>query len=205
MDIAVPRILAEGENRMRVDITGRNIELTPALHDFAEEKLGKLERLLVGPIEAHVVLSIMKHRHIAEIQVKSRTATLSGTEETDDLYVSISEVVDKLERQALKHKEKIHDHKHRRGPRDPEVAAAIEAEAAGAVGGEDSPAENDPAQPRIVHSRRYRARPMSAEDALMELESSEDELLVFREARSERINVLFRQKDGNYGLIDPES
>ena len=89
---------------MRVDITGRNIELTPALHDFAEEKLGKLERLLVGPIEAHVVLSIMKHRHIAEIQVKSRTATLSGTEETDDLYVSISEVVDKLERQALKHK-----------------------------------------------------------------------------------------------------
>jgi putative sigma-54 modulation protein len=189
--------------RMRVDITGRHIELTPALREFAEEKLAKLERLLDGAIEAHVVLSIIKHRHIAEIQIKSRSAVLSGTEETDDLYVSISEVVDKLERQAQKHKEKIHDHKHRRGPRDPSVTAAIEAQVAEAEGGEEPPS-TDP-RPRIVHSRRYTVRPMSAEDAVMELEASDDQLLVFREARSERINVLFRQKDGNYGLIDAES
>jgi len=125
---------------MKVDITARNIDLTPALKEFAEEKLTKLDRLLVEPLEAHVVLSIVKHRHIAEIQIKSRTATLSGTEETDDLYVSISEVVDKLERQALKHKEKIRDHKHRKGPRDPAVAAAIEAEAARAEDEGEAPA-----------------------------------------------------------------
>ncbi len=112
---------------IHLDITGRHVEITPALRNFAEEKLAKLERLLDGPIEAHVVLSIMKHRHIAEIQIKSRSVVLSGTEETSDLYASIGEVVDKLERQALKHKEKIHDHKHRRGPRDPEVTATIEA------------------------------------------------------------------------------
>jgi putative sigma-54 modulation protein len=192
---------------MKIDITGRHIELTPALRDFTEEKLSKLERLLLGPIEAHVVLSITKHRHVAEIQVKSHSAVLSGTEETDDLYVSIGEVVDKLERQALKHKEKIRDHKPRRGPRDPVVAAEIEAQAAEAQVASDTETEPPSAnpQPRVVQSRRYRARPMSEEDAVMELEASEDELLVFREAQSERIRVLYRQKDGNYGLIDPES
>ena len=87
---------------MKIDITGRQIEITPALKEFAEEKLSKLEKLLVGPVEAHVVLAIAKHRHIAEIKVKSPHTVLSGTEETGDLYASIGEVVDKLERQALK-------------------------------------------------------------------------------------------------------
>ena len=115
---------------MKIDITGRQTDVSPALRQFAEEKLQKLRKLLDDPIEAHVVLSIMKHRHIAEIQIKSRSVVLSGTEETSDLYASIGEVVDKLERQALKHKEKIHDHKHRRGPPDPEVSATIQANVA---------------------------------------------------------------------------
>jgi putative sigma-54 modulation protein len=188
---------------MKIDITGRQIEVTPALREFAEEKLGKLERLLLEPLEAHVVLSITKHRHVAEIQVKSRTVVLSGTEETGDLYASIGEVVDKLERQALKHKEKVRDHKHRTALRD--VAAAIEAEAADAKKTSGAEAGAGAPRPRIVESRRYRLRPMSAEDAVMELEASEEDLLVYREAQSERIQVLYRQKDGNYGLIDPES
>ena len=137
---------------MKVDITARHTDVTPALREFAEEKLLKLTKLLDEPIDAHVVLSIMKHRHIAEIQIKSRNIVLSGTEETADLYASIGEVVDKLERQALKHKEKIHDHKHRHGPRDPEVTAAIEANVAKAeaadtrepAGGRTDSAEIDP-------------------------------------------------------------
>ncbi len=189
---------------MKVDITARHTEVTPALREFAEEKLHKLTKLLDDPIDAHVVLSIMKHRHIAEIQIKCRNVVLSGTEETADLYASIGEVVDKLERQALKHKEKIHDHKHRRGPRDPEVTATIEANVTQAQEVEASePAQS--AGPRIVHSRRCRVRPMSPEDAVSELEASGDQLLVFRDANSERINVLYRQKDGHYGLLDPES
>ena len=115
---------------MKVEITGRQIDVTPALKEHAEEKLSKLERLLDGTAEAHVVLSISRHRHIAEIQVKAGQLVLSGTEETGDLYASIGEVVDKLERQALRHKEKIRDHRLRRGPRDPEVAATIGANAA---------------------------------------------------------------------------
>jgi putative sigma-54 modulation protein len=115
---------------IHLDITGRHVEITPALRDFTEERLAKLERLLDGPIEAHVVLGIEKHRHFAEVQVKSKTGVFTGHQETGDLYASIREVADKLERQALKHKEKIQNHKHRHGPRDPEVAATIEANVA---------------------------------------------------------------------------
>ena len=115
---------------IHLDMTGRHVEITPALREFAEEKLAKLERLLDGPIEAHVVLGIEKHRHFAEVQVRSRTGVFTGHQETADLYASIREVADKLERQALKHKEKIRNHKHRNGPRDPEVAATIEANVA---------------------------------------------------------------------------
>ena len=115
---------------IHLDMTGRHVEITPALRDFAEEKLAKLERLLDGPIEAHVVLGIEKHRHFAEVQVKCKTGLFTSQQETTDLYASIREVADKLERQALKHKEKIQNHKHRHGPRDPEVAATIEANVA---------------------------------------------------------------------------
>jgi putative sigma-54 modulation protein len=75
---------------MNLEMTGRQVEITPALREFAEDKLRKLEKLLEDPLEVHVVLEIAKHRHVAEIQVKSRTASFSGMEETGDLYASIS-------------------------------------------------------------------------------------------------------------------
>ncbi|MCP3979989.1 MAG: ribosome-associated translation inhibitor RaiA [bacterium] len=189
---------------MHLDITGRHVDVTAALKDFAEEKLSKLERLLGEPIEVHVVLAIEKHRHIAEIQVKTRNSVFSGTQETGDLYASIGEVADKLERQALKHKDKMRDHKHRKGPRDPEVAAAISANVAAAQGDSENapPAAVEP--PRIVRTHSYRLKPMSAEDALMELEGNGDDLLVFRNAADDRVRVVYRQKDGNFALVEPE-
>lgn len=188
---------------MRIEITGRHMDVTPALRDFIEEKLRKLERLLDEPIEIHVVLGIEKHRHSAEILVKSRNVTLSGTEETGDLYASIGEVVDKLERQALKHKEKTHDHKHRRGLRDPEVAASL-TPPTGEGPSPSGPTVDDSRQIRIVRTASYRLKPLSAEDAALELETTGDQLLVFREAESDRVCVLFRREDGDFGLVEPE-
>jgi len=187
---------------MKLDITGRNVDVTVALREFAEDKLRKLERLVDGPSEAHVVLRIDKHRHSAEIQFKSRNIVLSGTEETGDLYASIGEVADKLERQLLKHKEKVRDFRHRKGTRAPEAAAAIEAEAEAAQAPGDELAEER--RSRIVRSHRYRIKPMSAEDAALELDATDEDLLVFRESQTYRINVIYRQKDGDYALIDPE-
>jgi len=174
---------------MNLDITGRHIEITPALKDFAEDKLRKLTKLLDEPIEVHVVLGIEKHRHTAEIKVKSRTAILSGTQETGDLYASIGEVADKLERQALKHKEKMQDHKHRKSVRQLEPET------------DDEPEERSP---RVQRSKSYSVRPLSLEDALVALEASGDELLVYRDVESERLNVVYRRSDGDFGLVEPE-
>jgi putative sigma-54 modulation protein len=188
---------------MKLDITGRHIEITPALREYAQDKLSKLERLLDGPLEVHLVLEVEKHRHLAEIQVKSRTAFFSSHQETADLYASINEVVEKLERQALKHKEKTHDHhKHRKGPRDPDVAAVIEANATPAAAAEQ-PVEPPPA--RIVRTRRHKAKPLSPEDAAHELDASGEDVLLFRNVETDRFNVVFRQKDGNIGLVEPET
>ncbi len=184
---------------MRIDITGRQVEITPALREFADDKLRKLEKLLDGPLEAHVVLAVEKHRHLAEIQVKSRTAVLSATEETGDLYASINEAADKLERQALRHKEKTTEKKRREGTRVPEAVAAIHVE-------EEPPnePEREETPTRILQSRRYRLKPLSPEDAVLELEGTGEDILVFRDARSYRVNVVYRRRDGHFGLIDPE-
>jgi putative sigma-54 modulation protein len=187
---------------MKLDITGRGVDVTVALREFSEDKLRKLERLVDGPCEAHVVLRIDKHRHVAEIQFKSRGVVLSGTEETGDLYASIGEVVDKLERQLLKHKEKVRDHRQRKGTRPADAVAAIEAEVAQAE--EDNTVDIGSVRSKIVRSHRYRIKPMSAEDAALELDATAEDLLVFREAETYRINVIYRQKDGNLALVDPE-
>jgi putative sigma-54 modulation protein len=174
---------------MNLFITGRHIEITPAIREFAEDKLRKLEKLLGDPIEIHVVLGIEKHRHMAEIQVKSRTAIFSGTQETGDLYASIGEVADKLERQALKHKEKIRGHKHKKSMRHAEM---------------EEVGEPEERSPIVQRSKSYSVRPLSLEDALANLEASGDELLVYKDLESERINVVYRRKDGDFGLVEPE-
>jgi len=114
---------------MKIEITGRNTELTDEIKSFVEKKLATLNRVLDDPIDVHVVLSVDKHRHIAEIHVTSPHQTLDGSEETGELKASIGQVIDKLERQARRHKEKGHNHKHRKSQRDPEIAATIESNA----------------------------------------------------------------------------
>ena len=186
---------------MQVHITGRQVAITPALRKYAEDKLKKVEKLLGGPIEAHVVLAVEKRRHHAEIQVKSRTALLSGAEETGDLYASIGDVVLKLERQALKHKEKLNNRKKRGGRR---IAASLPVPETQAR--PKRPADTNAASraPRIVPSHRYRLKPLSAEDAVMELDAAGGDLLVYRDDQTYRVNVVYRRPDGNFGLVDPE-
>lgn len=185
---------------MNIEITGRQIEITPAIREFASDKLRKLEKLLEGPLEVHVVLAVEKHRHLAEIQVKSRAGVFSGAEETPDLYASISEVADKLERQALKHKEKWTNRKRREGTRMPDAAVAMGN--AGAL--DEDTASSDDGTTRIMRETRYRLKPLAPEDAALELEATGEDLLVFRDSSTYRVNVVYRRKDGNIGLVDPE-
>jgi len=186
---------------MQVHITGRQVAITPALRKYAEEKLKKVEKLLGGSIEAHVVLVVEKRRHLAEIQVKSRTALLSGAEETEDLYASIGDVVLKLERQALKHKEKLAN-RHKRGGR--RIAASLPIPEPASKLKRPVNTDGAPKLPRIFPSDRYRLKPLSAEDAAMELDSAGGDLLVYRDDQTYRVNVVYRRPDGNFGLVDPE-
>ena len=183
---------------MQIHITGRQVAITPALRKFAEEKLKKVEKILGGPVEAHVVLAVEKRRHHAEIQVKSRNALLSGQHETGDLYASIGEVAEKLERQALKHKEKLTNRKKRGGKEVEATRTAADRPARSAK------AARAAAAPRILPSDRYRLKPLSAEEAAMELESGGGDLLVYRDSQTYRVNVVYRRKDGDFGLVDPE-
>jgi len=185
---------------MTIEITGRKIEVTPALRSFTEKKFKKLDRLLDGITEAHVILTVEKHRHRAEILVKSRLARLSGSETTDDLYASIGSVLEKIERQAKKLKDKTGWGKNRvkgvatiRAPR-PEPDSEIDAE----------PAGRGAAVPRIIRARRYAVKPMSVDEAVMQVQDSKDSFLVFREATSQRVTVVYRRADGNFGVIEPE-
>jgi len=187
---------------MTIEITGRKIEVTPALRSFTEKKLKKLDRLVDGINEAHVILTVEKHRHTAEILVKSRLARLSGSETTNDLYASIGNVLEKIERQAKKLKDKYSWGKKRvkgvatiRSPR-PEPEPEFEAEG--------EPARRAQASPRLIRSRRYAVKPMTVDEALLQVQDSRDSFLVFRDAVSQRVGVIYRRQDGNFGLIEPE-
>ena len=183
---------------MRMNIVGRHVEVTPALKRFAQEKLGKLDKLIEGPVEAHVVLAVEKHRHLAEIQVKSKVGVFSGSKETADLYASIGEVVDKITAQAQRQKEKLQERKRRTGQKAAEaVAAIVEAP-------EEKPARRKAKAAKVVKVPRYRLKPLSAHDAASELEATGAEVLVFRDADTYRVNVVFRRSDGAIGLVDPE-
>ncbi len=178
---------------MRVEFTGRQIEITPAIREFTENRLLKIRRILGEMIDVHVILTVEKYRHVAEINLKSRSFKFNGAEETHDMYTSINAVLEKIERQALKHKGK-----HIAKKRKSSVAsvAALPLETA-----ENAPSSN-PA-PRVIKTRSLAPKPMTVEEAIEEVTSSKSEFLVFRNSDSERISVVYKRRDGNFGLIEP--
>lgn len=175
---------------MKVEYTGRQIEVSPAIQEFTEEHLKKIRKILGEMLEVHVILTVEKYRHTAEINLKSRTFKINGIEETHDMYASINAVLEKIERQALKHKGKKIDKKRK------SAAAAQVTVRAEAVSG------NSEAR-RVIRSSSFAAKPMTVEEAVQEVDTSNSEFIVFRNAESERVSVVYRRRDGNFGLIEP--
>jgi putative sigma-54 modulation protein len=186
---------------MRIHFTGRHVEVTPALEAFARERIEKLARFVPALLEAHVVLSVEKYRHRAEVSVHSRRSDLLGVQESGDMYTSLSQVFEKLERQARKDKEKL-SARNRRG-----AAPAGEAAAAAPLRPvrRRAPAGARRAarpSPRVVPTPPDELKPMSVEDAVLAMQDSGDGFLVFRNARSQRVNVVYRRGDGRFGVIE---
>ena len=182
---------------MRITVTFRHVDSTPALRRYAEEKLARVKKYLRRPVDAHVILSVAKERHVAEITLQADHVTMFAQEETHDLYSAIDLALDKLEHQAQKLKAKRRSHKGpavARGAAPTEVMTSILSVGGGQSGG----------APEVIRAQRVPAKPMSIEEAVAQLGASRDEFLVFTNASNQTLAVLYRRKDGNYGLIEPE-
>jgi len=181
---------------MKVDFTGRQTEVSAELRRLAERKLAKLGRLLPSVTRAHVILTRDKHRLLAEVSVHSRQLDLAALESSSRAPQSLVRAIDKLLRQAQKQRARRRPRKGAASPRLQPAARRPQPRPAGPGAGSEA---------RVVRSRRALLKPMTVEEAALELDEREDGVLVFRDATSERMKVLFRRKDGQLGLIEPEA
>lgn len=181
---------------MEILITGRHVEITEPLKTFVRNHLKKFPKLFVEPIDVHAVLIVEKHRQRAEIILKSKLFALTSIEETTDMYLSISKAVEKIERQALRQKEKVISHKRNNNHSGRSLPAAETAQAAQGAGSGK--------RKRIIVEELEHKKPMGVEEALIDLSESERNFVVFRDQESEGVHVLYRRKDGHFGLIRPE-
>lgn len=173
---------------MQTSVTFKNLDPSDHLKNYVGEKLDRLDKYLYNPAEANVVLAVEKFRHIAEINIIGDRLAINGKEETEDMYSAIDMVLDKIEKQIKKNKEKIRE---RRGPNAKEFLATVE-----------STTEQDFQESLTVENIEY--KPMDVEEAMMQMDLINNSFLVFTNARTDRVNVLYRKKSGGYGLIQPD-
>ncbi len=177
---------------MQINVTFRHIEPSPPLREYAEEKISRIKKYVEEPIEAHIVLKVEKFRHIAEVTIDANGLRINGAEETDDMYSAIDLVADTIEGQVRRNKDKFRKRKSGGGAR--EFLASAE------MGGTVVP--EDDHERRVIRTEQVNAKPMDVEEAVMQLNVSNGEFLVFTNRLTNRINVLYRRKDGHYGLIE---
>ena len=179
---------------MDITVTFRHMDPTESLKTYAEEKVSKINKILDSPSEAHIVLGVEKFRHMADVTFSVNGTRIKAVEETGDMYSAIDQVMDKIEKQVKRHRSKIR----KRTPgtiKGQETLVSEETEEETRLNAEEPSIEVE----KLV------AKPMDPEEAAMQLEISQQEFLVFRNSRSKEINVLYKRRDGNLGLIEPSN
>lgn len=188
---------------MQVSITGRHINLTEPLKNYVEDKLNHLRHSFEQVVHAHVVLSVEKFRQCAEVTLHANGLTIHGKHETEDMYASIDGVMDKINRQLKRYRAKMRHHQSQHGQkagREIKVSHRILDHANGEL--EELAAEQ---QPVVLQHEQIAAKPMSVDEAVMQLELAEQQpVVVFTNQDTERMNVLYRRPDGKFGWIEPE-
>ncbi|TCT13801.1 SSU ribosomal protein S30P /sigma 54 modulation protein [Natranaerovirga pectinivora] len=175
---------------MRYIISGRNIEMTEALKNAIEDKLGKLERFFTPDTEAQITLSVQKERHIIEVTIPVKGQIIRGEEVDTNMYAAIDNVVDIIERQLIKYKKKIIDKHHSGGSFKKEFLQQVE-----------EPIDDDI---KILKTKRFAVKPMDEEEACFQMELLGHNFFVFRNSESDEVNVVYKRKNNSYGLIEPE-
>ncbi|MBE0598799.1 MAG: ribosome-associated translation inhibitor RaiA [Desulfuromonadales bacterium] len=180
---------------MQIAVTFRHMEASDPVRAYVEEKLGRVKKYIDEPIEVQVSLSVEKKiRHNADVTITAKGITIKGSEETNDMYAAIDAVVDKIERQLKRYKEKLKAHKPSAG-RERRLEKSVVAAESLETG----------AAPVVIRSSSFDVKPMSVEEAVMQMDLLNKDFLVFTDDRTEEINVVYRRKDGNYGLIVPQA
>jgi ribosome hibernation promoting factor len=185
---------------MRLQVKGKNVEVSEAIRSYAEEKLGKLERQLADPTRVELELAVEKNpsiadKIVAEATIWTKGPTLRAKERSTDMRASIDLLTDKLERQVTRYREKRRRHGHH-------VAAARNGD--GQIVESGVPITTDEeGGPVIVKTKQFTIHPMSAEEAVLQLELIGHDFFVFRHEDTGEINVVYRRRDGDYGLIEP--
>ncbi|TYR80114.1 ribosome-associated translation inhibitor RaiA [Priestia megaterium] len=184
---------------MMYNIRGENIEVTPAIRDYAEKKLSKLERYFDGTPNAdvNVNLKVYNNDQIIEVTIPMTDLVLRAEETHTDLYAAVDLVLDKLERQIRKHKTKVNRKMREKGA-EKYIFAALKSDANVAVATE---AEEDELE--LVRTKRFNLKPMDTEEAILQMNMLGHSFFVFTNADTNITNVVYRRKDGRYGLIEP--
>lgn len=173
---------------MKVTVIAKNIELTNALREMVEKKVNKLEKYFEPTVEARVTLSVQKNRHIIEVTIPFNGVILRCEEATEDMYKSIDLVEDKLERQIRKQKTKLSRKNH---------GSLRFAE----INNIDSKEEEEG---KLVKVKKFGVKPMNSEEAILQMDLLGHNFFVFQDADSNKVNVIYKRKDGDYGLLEPE-
>jgi len=178
---------------MKFEYTGRHVEVSPGIRRHVEDHFKKLDHIFNGDttLSTHVIIDVEKNRQIGEIIVNWRDHTLTATDTNADMYMALTRAMAKIEKQALKLKKKIIDRK--------QGAKSV----ASVAPSPDGVVEATPHPPRIIPARRYVVKPMTAEEASLRLSEEQNQFLLFRDADTQRLGVIYKRKDGNYGLIEP--
>src|SRR5258708_5318419 len=178
---------------MRFEYTGRHVLVTPAIRRHVEEQFSKLEHIFNSGADprVHVILAVEKNRQTGEVVVNWRDHTLTATDTNADMYMALSRAIAKIEKQATKLKQRVIDRKH--GARKTSDVAP----------NPDGQIEATPLPVKIINARRYNVKPMTAEEAALDLSGRPDHFIVFRDADTSRLGVLYKRQDGNFGLIEP--
>jgi putative sigma-54 modulation protein len=187
--------LAQGGVAMQVNITFRHLEPTEALKSHVKARVEHVQRYIDRPSEAHAVLHVENLDHHAEITVKAGRFLLRGTAKSQDMYASIDAAADKIERQLKKHKEKLHGHK-TNGHAADWKPVDVRHDVIDIIEHPDRPSH------RVVKSTQFQAKPMSVDEAILQLDLLDSSFYVFQNAKDRTINVVFKRDDGNYGLIE---
>ncbi|MBN2720147.1 MAG: ribosome-associated translation inhibitor RaiA [Proteobacteria bacterium] len=177
---------------MQIEVSFKQMEQSDPLRDYAVEKLEKVLKPLVEPINAQVVFLVEKYRHVVKVTVHANGIVIKGKEETNDMYSSIDLVADKLDRQVKKFRDKIVQHGNREAQRDYRASHRVLTEII-----TEGP-------PEIIPQKEIILKPMNVDEALMQMELLNKSFLLFNNAETNSLNVIYVREDGHFGLIQPQ-